>query len=125
MPPQGNPNKKPVKCSTCTIRLVRICEKRAWWFGPARFPLVLGMRGMAKLHRVDPNDYDIRSEECLGCLRFLKLDLKARSPTFRFLNRVINPRFDRIRNSLLTDEELAEARRLAGDLYGDYKKPQG
>lgn len=110
---------KKVTCRNCTISLVRICERRAWWFGPARFPLVVGMRVMAKLHRIDPSVYALRSDECLGCLRFLKLELKERSPTFRRLNKLINPHFDRIRNSLLTQEELAEGRRKAHDLYGD------
>jgi hypothetical protein len=110
---------KKVTCNNCTISLVRICERRAWWFGPARFPLVLGMRAMAMLYCIDPSIYDVRSEECQQCLRFLKLELKERSAAFRLLNKLINPHFDRIRNSLLTEDELAESRRKARALYAD------
>jgi hypothetical protein len=116
--PDERTPKKMVRCNNCTIRLVRVCEGRAWWFGPARFPLVLGMQAMAWMHRIDPHVYDLRSDECLGCLRFLKLELKERSPIFRRLNKLINPHFDRIRDSLLTPEERAEARQRARDLYG-------
>ncbi len=48
--------------------------------------------------------------------KLLKLELKARSGSFRLLNGIINPYFDRIRNSLLSPEELAESRRKAKDL---------
>lgn len=113
-----SPTGKPVRCNTCTIDLVRLASRRAWWFGPARAPLVLGMRAMAWLHRVDPGAYALRSEECRGCLRFLKLELKERSRVFRVMNDLINPHFDRIRDSLLTPEEIAESRAKASSLYG-------
>ena len=117
MSPRGGTKK--ARCGGCTIRLVRRCSDRAWWFAPARWPLVTGMRLLAKYHAIDPNDYAVRREECRGCLRFIKTELKDRSPAFVWLNDRINPRFNRLRNSLLTPEELAEAKRFAKEAFED------
>lgn len=98
--------------------MVRLASERAWWFGPARAPLVLGMRALAFVHRVDPSAYAHRSEDCRGCLRFLKLELKERSRLFRVLHGILNPCFDRVLEGLLTPQEMADGKRVAKDLYG-------
>jgi hypothetical protein len=104
---------KDLSCRICTIRLVRLCYERARWFRWFREPLILVMRLLARWHRIDPRDYAVRSRECHGCLRFLKEDLKEKSRLFARLNDLANPTFNRLRDSIVTQEEIEEARRFA------------
>jgi len=53
--------------------------------------------------------------ECRGCVRFLKTELEETSPTYRFLNRFIGPRFKVLRDSMLNPLEFAEAKRIASE----------
>jgi hypothetical protein len=110
--------REPASCRLCTIRLVRLCYERTRWFRWFRDPLVLGMRLLARWHRIDPRDYAVRMEECYGCLRFLKEDLKDKSPLFVRLNDLVNPTFNRLRDSIVTKEEIEEARRFAREATG-------
>lgn len=103
------------RCNTCTVQLVRIAYQRAPWFRLVREPLKWGMISMGWLCRVDPRVYLVPTEGCIGCLRFVKTELKERSPLFRWLNTRINPVFDRIMESIVTREEVAEAKRYAAD----------
>lgn len=105
--------KKNAVCNTCTIRLVRIAYQRAPWFRLAREPLRLGLRGLAWLHRIDPNEYEVRTESCYGCLRFYKVALKERSALFRWLNDRVNPAFDALLERIVTAEEVREAKAYA------------
>ena len=100
-------------CNTCTIQLVRIAYRRAPWFRLVRGPLKFGMVVMGLLCRVDARAYAVPTESCAGCLRFTKTGLRERSSLFRWLNARINPRFDRILESIVTPEEVAEAKRHA------------
>jgi hypothetical protein len=50
---------------------------------------------------------------CYRCLRFRKNALKERSALFNWLDGYLNPVFNFLRDSLLTAEEKALARRLA------------
>lgn len=104
---------KAASCRMCTIGLVRLCYERTRWFRWFREPLVIGMRILARWHRVDPREYAVRREECHGCLRFLKEELKGKSPLFVRLNDLVNPAFNRLRDSIVTKEEIEEARRFA------------
>lgn len=105
-------------CNTCTIRLVELCYQRVWWFRIFREPLVMGMRFLGRVYRVDVDEYEVRSEECQRCIRFLKTGLKDKSGLFRCLNGVIDPLFNRVRNSIVTDQELRESRNLAQERQG-------
>ena len=100
-------------CNTCTIKLVNLCRERKWWFYYFRLPLVMGMRILAAWHRIDPRDYNVRSDVCYGCIRFMKTALKEQSPTFRFLNDRINPVFDKVVGKIVTTEEILEAKHFA------------
>lgn len=100
-------------CNTCTLRLVNLCYQRAWWFRLIREPLLLGMRIMAWWHEIDPKNYTVRTPDCYGCIRFMKNVLKEKSFTFRLLNTCVDPIFNAIRNSLLTEQEIEEARSYA------------
>ena len=71
------------------------------------------MRVLAWRHQIRLDNYNVRSEQCYKCLRFIKNELKVRSPLFCRLNDIINPHFNRIRNGLLTPEEIAEAKDLS------------
>ncbi|OGP33138.1 MAG: hypothetical protein A2X88_06095 [Deltaproteobacteria bacterium GWC2_65_14] len=113
MAPRPVPGPLRPPCRICTIRLVRLCYERTRWFRWFREPLVLGMRLLARWHRIDPREYAVRSQECHGCLRFLKEDLKEKSPLFARLNDLANPTFNRLRDSIVTQEEIEEARRFA------------
>jgi len=110
--------RKTASCQVCTIHLVRLCYERNLWFRWVREPLVLGMRLLARWHRIDPRDYPVRMEECFGCLRFLKEELKEKSPLFVRLNDLVNPAFNRLRDSIVTKEEIEEARSFAREATG-------
>ncbi|MBI2853861.1 MAG: hypothetical protein HYX87_02945 [Chloroflexi bacterium] len=100
-------------CNTCTIRLVRIAYRRRPWFRLLREPLRAGMVLMGWLYRVNPGAYSVPESTCTGCLRFTKQALRERSGLFRRMNARINPRFDRVLESIVTPEEVTEARQYA------------
>ncbi len=102
-----------LSCKLCTIRLEKLCYRRAWWFRPFREVLATGIRAFALVHRVNPKDYEARSPMCHGCIRFRKNVLKERSRLFRWLDGYLNPLFNRVRDALLTPDELQRARELA------------
>jgi hypothetical protein len=100
-------------CKVCTIRLERLCYRRAWWFRAFREVLATGIRVFALVHRIRPTDYRTRSAACHKCIRFRKNALKRQSALFRRLDGYLNPLFNRVRDSLLTPRELDEARNFA------------
>ncbi len=100
-------------CSNCTIYLVERARARSRLFGPVRRGMVLGMRAMAWWHGIDPRRQPVHEPQCQACVRFIKTALKERSPTFRWLNRHINPRFDAWVARLLSADELAAAKERA------------
>jgi hypothetical protein len=102
-----------VACKICTIRLERLCYQRAWWFRSFREVLATGIRLFALVYRIRPDDYKTRSPECYHCIRFKKNALKKQSAVFEWLDSWLNPMFNRARDSLLTQDELDEARRFA------------
>ena len=108
----GAPAPKP-PCGMCTIRLEQLCYQRAWWFRSFREVLATGIRVFAWVYRVRPDAYKTRSPMCHQCLRFRKNAVRERSRLFVWLDGYLNPWFNRVRDSLLTPEELASARELA------------
>ncbi len=100
-------------CNICTIRLEQLCYRRAWWFRAFREILATGIRLFAFAYRLRANRHPARSSMCYSCLRFRKNALKQRSDLFNWLDRYLNPVFNRVRDSLLTPEELEQARKLA------------
>jgi hypothetical protein len=105
----------PVPCRGCAILLIEKCYQRHWWFHLIRDPLVWGMKLLARRHGIDAFAQPVRKTYCRGCVRFIKNGLEERSATFRFLNRMIGPCFGKLRNSLVTDDELKAARQKALD----------
>jgi hypothetical protein len=105
--------KKNALCNTCTLRLVSIAYRRAPWFRLCREPLKLGMRFLSFLYRVDPSDYDVRTPQCFGCIRFYKTALKEKSGLFRRINEMVNPLFDATLESIVTEEEIKQAKTYA------------
>lgn len=105
--------KKNAICNTCTLRLVNIAYQRRPLFRLLREPLKAGMRLFAWIHRVDPNDYVVRTPSCYGCIRYYKVALKEKSSLFRWLNDRINPIFDRELEKIVREEELARAKDYA------------
>ena len=102
--------RNPTVCTTCTIDLVELCYTRSVLFRVFREPLVCGMRILAWVHCIDSRHNELGKEECRGCIRFMKTALKERSFVFRAFNFIINPAFNTFRNSLVSKEEIAEAR---------------
>jgi hypothetical protein len=100
-------------CKMCTIHLERLCYRRAWWFRMVRECFATGIRLFAVIYWIRPGDYKVRSSMCHNCIRFRKNALKERSRLFAWLDRYLNPVFNRIRDSLLTPTELDQARELA------------
>lgn len=108
--PSGGPQRN---CTICTMRLEQLCYRRAWWFRAFREVLAGGVRLFAWAYGIRPDGFVTRAKCCRHCLRFSKNVLKARSPLFLRLDSWIHPVFNRLRDSLLTPEELAEARTFA------------
>ena len=100
-------------CKICTIRLETLCYQRAWWFRVFREILASGIRVFASVYLIRPKDGLARSPMCFKCIRFRKNALKERSALFNWLGSYLNPMFNRVRDSLLTAEELENARALA------------
>lgn len=100
-------------CTICTIHLERLCYERAWWFRAFREILASGIRGFALVYGIRADQHTLRSPMCRKCLRFRKNLLKERSALFNFLDGFLNPLFNRARDSLLTEAEKAQARKLA------------
>ncbi len=100
-------------CKICTIRLEELCYARAWWFRAFREVLATGIRLFAIALWIGTGNAKPRSKACRRCLRFRKNALKLRSPLFNWLDGYLNPLFNRMRDSLLTPEELDKARALA------------
>ena len=105
-------------CRICTIKLLELCYQRAWWFRPFREVFATGIRLFALFYPVPPEADAARSPLCQGCLRLRKNAVRQGSPLFRWLDARLNPLFNRVRDSLLTPQELDHARefaRRAGD----------
>lgn len=116
MKPEKNfPTEEKFECNTCTWRLVRLCYKRAPWFILVREPLAFAMRILARLHGIDIRRGRRGHPDCNGCVRYAKVELKKKSPMFVWMNSVIDPLFNKMRNSIITQQELEEARDFAKD----------
>ena len=100
-------------CTICTIRLEELCYQRAWWFRAFREVLATGIRLYSLVSGISSNQHTARSKMCYRCLRFRKNILKERSPFFGWIDGYLNPLFNYARNSLLTPQELEDARTLA------------
>lgn len=101
------------RCTICTIHLEQLCYQRAWWFRVFRELLASGIRVFALGYRIRAEQHPARASMCYRCLRFRKNALQARSPLFNWLDGYLNPLFNRVRDSLLTEEEKTAARALA------------
>ncbi len=110
--------KKPAVCNTCTLKLVEIAYKRRPWFMLVREPLKLGMMMLAWVCSVDPNEYDVRTASCKGCMRFYKMALKEKSALFRWLNSWVNAMFDNILETVVSKYEVAQAKSYAKQATG-------
>jgi hypothetical protein len=105
--------RKNALCNTCTLKLAAIAYRRAPWFRLCREPLKAGMRFLSWINGVDPADYEVRTPRCYGCIRFYKTALKDRSGLFRWTNDLINPLFDALLETIVTKEEIKQAKAYA------------
>ncbi len=101
------------ECKACPVYLMRLCSQRSRWFRVIRGPLAVGMRAMAWIHRIPVPPQSLFAQSCENCLRPMKMQLVKQSPLFRVANAAIAPWFDRLRRSLLTEEELQQSRQIA------------
>jgi hypothetical protein len=62
------------------------------------------MRLMAFASRINPDEYEVRTPSCYGCMRFYKVALKEKSRLLRFLNGLVNPHFDALIERILKSE---------------------
>ncbi len=100
-------------CNTCTLKLVTIAYQRRPLFRWLREPLKAGMRFLCWVHRIDPEEFVVRTNSCYGCIRFYKTSLKEKSTLFRFLHNRVNPLFDILLERIVTEEEIQEAKTFA------------
>jgi hypothetical protein len=104
-----------VECKNCVLFLIRRCYARHWWFRLVREPLIVCMRILAWRNGIDAWTHAVHCAECRGCVRFMKAELEVKSPTFRAFNGLIGPSFRRLRDSMLKQGELPEAKRIAAE----------
>jgi hypothetical protein len=112
----------PVVCKNCVLFLVKLCYGKHWWFRLLREPLVWGMRILAWVNGIDAGRHAVTNPECHGCVRFMKAELEEKSPVFRILNEQIGPWFRTLRDSMLTQAELDEAKRYAREMMEPKKR---
>lgn len=104
-----------VVCKACGLYLIQRCYSRHWWFRLIREPLVACMRSLAWWNGLTAWKQASHRRECQGCVRYLKEDLQASSPTFRFFNRLIGSRFRTMRDSMLSSEDMKKALGIAAE----------
>jgi hypothetical protein len=119
---RGPHEPSPVVCKNCALFLVRRAYGKHWWFRLVREPLVWGMRILAWWNSIDARSHAVSNPECHGCVRFMKAELEEKSPTFRFLNDRMGTWFRTTRDSMLTQEELDEAKRRAKEMMEPKQK---
>jgi len=102
--------KKNAVCNTCTLKLVVIAYRRRPVFRLFREPIKIAMRTLSWIYHINPDEYEVRTTACRGCIRFYKLALKEKSGIFRWFNNKINPLFDRMLESIVTEEEIKRAK---------------
>jgi hypothetical protein len=73
------------------------------------------MKYLAWVNGIDARNQPVRQSYCKGCVRFIKNGLEEKSATFRFFNRLIAPRFGKLRNGMVTREDMEAARQKAID----------
>ena len=112
----------PVVCKNCVILLIKRCYGKHWLFRLVREPLVSGMRILAWWNRIDARRHAMSNPECHGCVRFMKAELEEKSLVFRILNGRIAPWFRTMRDSMLTQAELDEAKRYAQEMMKPTQK---
>ncbi|MDD5038048.1 MAG: hypothetical protein PHN78_01855 [Dehalococcoidales bacterium] len=71
------------------------------------------MRTLSIIHHVDTSEYLVRTPACYNCIRFYKVAVKEKSATFRWLHKWINPLFDRVIETIVTEEERKQTREYA------------
>jgi len=113
MPDQSDRRVYRAECGSCTLMLVRLAYGRSVWFILFREPLLAGMRLLAWWHDIDARRYPVANPDCAGCIRFMKNELKEKSPAFRWLNDRVNPLFNRLRDAHVTATEKAQAKQYA------------
>jgi len=112
----------PIVCTNCVLPLVKRCYGKHWWFHLVREPIVWGMRILAFWNGIDDRRHEVSNRECHGCVRFMKAELEEKSPAFCMLNRRIGPWFRTLRDSMLTQAELDEAKRFAKEMMEPKRK---
>ncbi len=113
----SNKDLKPIVCKGCALMLAMKCYEQHWWFHIMRDPLVWGMRFLGWINHIDAYKHPVKKSECKGCIRFLKAELEQKSSTFNFLNKFIGPRFANLRNGMLSEEDLKEAKKIAAESF--------
>jgi len=118
-------NRKNAVCNTCTLKLANIAYRREPMFRVVREPLKLGMRFLSWVHHVDPAQYEVRTPNCYGCIRFYKVALKDKSALFRWLNNLVNPIFDAVLERIVSETEVKQAQAYArGATTGQVKSDE-
>ncbi len=105
-------------CKNCTLLLMEKCYGRNWWFRLVREPLLLGMRLLARWHKIEARDYLVSNPSCTGCIRFMKTGLEEKSPLFNRLHGWIGPHFKQLSETMVSEEDKAEAKRRAKERLG-------
>ena len=62
---------------------------------------------------MNPSEYEVRTPQCFGCIRFYKVALKEKSALFRRMNDFFNPLFDARLEQIVTEEEIKAAKTYA------------
>jgi len=101
-----------IVCKNCANRLARWCYEKHPWFRMVREPFVLGLRMMAVFYRIKARPH-VKNKECGECIRYMKNELQRKSMLFRFLNRTIGKWISKLRDHMLTEDEVKMAKQYA------------
>lgn len=101
-----------IKCKNCANRLAKWCYEKHPWFRMIREPFVFGLRMMAVVYRIEARAR-VKNKECEACIRYMKNELQRKSMLFRFLNRTIGKGISKLRDHMLTEDEVKRAKQYA------------
>lgn len=109
-----------VVCKNCANRLAKWCYEKHPWFRVVREPFVLGLRAMAAFYRIKAHPH-VKNKECEECIRYMKNELQRKSMLFRFLNRTIGKWISKLRDYMLTEDEVKRAKQYAATNPWEHK----
>lgn len=100
-------------CKKCTARLVEIAKKKSLGFHALHKGCEIGIKSLGWIYGVNAGKSNDGNSGCQRCLRPLKNSLKSKSRLFQWMNRRVDPYFDKALEGLVSEEEVRAANAYA------------